>query len=68
MLAFISFVGGSLTTMISLSYIVVSMGWAMKQFHDGISSKTFKKEYSLCINWIDLIGAVVFGLIISINF
>ncbi|EFZ49529.1 hypothetical protein ECE128010_0063 [Escherichia coli E128010] len=40
----------------------------MKQFHDGISSKTFKKEYSLCINWIDLIGAVVFGLIISINF
>ncbi len=26
MLAFISFVGGSLTTMISLSYIVVSMG------------------------------------------
>ncbi|EHW97219.1 hypothetical protein ECDEC10F_2416 [Escherichia coli DEC10F] len=40
----------------------------MKQFHDGISSKTFKKEYSLSINWIDLIGAVVFGLIISINF
>nr|DAJ58486.1 MAG TPA: hypothetical protein [Caudoviricetes sp.] len=26
MLAFISFVGGSLTTMISLSYLVVSMG------------------------------------------
>ncbi|EPH7126042.1 hypothetical protein ACS3KU_004685 [Escherichia coli] len=41
----------------------------MKQFHDGISSKTFKKEYSgLCIDWIDLIGAVVFGLVISINF
>ncbi|EPA3925860.1 hypothetical protein [Escherichia coli] len=41
----------------------------MKQFHDGISSKTFKKEYSgLRIDWMDLIGAVVFGLIISINF
>lgn len=40
----------------------------MKQFHDGISSKTFKKDYSFRISWIDLIGAVVFGLIISINF
>lgn len=40
----------------------------MKQFHNGISSKTFKKDYSLSISWTDLICAVAFGLIISINF
>lgn len=40
----------------------------MKQFHDGISSKTFKKDYSFTLNWTDLICAVAFGLVISINF
>lgn len=39
----------------------------MKQFHDGISSKTFKKEVSVTINPIGLAVIAVVGLVLSIN-
>lgn len=39
----------------------------MKQFHDGISSKTFKKDCPIRIRPIDLIVVAVIGLALSIN-
>lgn len=39
----------------------------MKQFHQGISSKTFKKDTAIKIRPIDLIAVAVIGLALSIN-
>lgn len=37
----------------------------MKQFHDGISSKTFKKSCTVRITFSDLICTVAIGLVLS---
>lgn len=39
----------------------------MKQFHDGISSKTFKKETQIKINPLGLAIIAAVGLVLSIN-
>lgn len=40
----------------------------MKQFNDGISSKTFKQDKPYKVRPIDLIAIAVIGLALSINF
>lgn len=39
----------------------------MKQFHEGISSKTFKKENQTSINPLGLAIIAAVGLVLSIN-
>lgn len=39
----------------------------MKRFHDGISSKTFKKDNTIKINPLNLLMFAVVGIALSIN-